>query len=58
MDNKRRIRFTVVYKDGSTRNGVLYDEGNIKMSDGTLVARLDLLRTESVVAILFHPEET
>lgn len=57
MDNKRRIQFTIVYKDGSTRNGVLYDEGNIKMADGTLVARLDLLYSKSVVSIVFLPEE-
>ena len=55
-DNKLRINFTVCYRNGKIRQGIMYAEGNIQMKDGTLIARLDQLWTRKTTAILFPPE--
>ncbi|MYF97763.1 hypothetical protein F4212_01305 [Candidatus Poribacteria bacterium] len=54
-DTKLRVLFTVVYKSGKIRQGTMYAEGNIKMVDGELIARLDQLYSKETVAILFPP---
>ncbi len=55
-DGKLRIPFTVVYKSGKIRQGTMYAEGNIMMSDNELIARLDQLWSKETVGILFPPE--
>ena len=53
---KVRKPFMVIYQNGSYRNGWLYHEGNIMMSDGELFARLDQLVDERVLNIRFKAD--
>lgn len=53
---KTRKPFVVLYKDSRHRYGWLYPAGNIMMSDGELVARLDHLITDRVLSIRFKAE--
>lgn len=52
-DEKVRREFTIYFRDGSQRSGVLYSEGNIMMVDSELFARLDHLINDDVVSVEF-----
>ena len=52
-DEKLRQAFTLHYRGGGRRSGVVYAEGNVMMDDGELFSRLDQLITAKVSHIEF-----
>ena len=52
-DGKLRYPFVLHYRDGGSRSGVVYAEGNVQMDDGELFSRLDQLVSGKVCMIGF-----
>ena len=55
-DEKLRRSFTLHYRGGGRRSGVVYAEGNVMMDDGELFSRLDQLITAKVSRIEFKSQ--
>ena len=52
-DGKLRYPFVLHYRDGGSRSGVVYAEGNVQMDDGEILSRLDQLVSGKVCMIGF-----